>query len=154
VLEPAALTTGVDLIYFVLRVIERAVAVAHVPALLYRWRTQTTSTGHSKASEVMEIMEVGGFGENFAVGFNDADLCLRIREAARCCLMRIPCSSITRARLYSRAGLAQHDRHVMDWVDHWIRSPRPPDERTARWLKQAHTGPIIPYALIMHAEPK
>jgi GT2 family glycosyltransferase len=41
---------------FVLRVIERAVAVAHVPAVLYRWRTHTASAGHRKAAEVMETM--------------------------------------------------------------------------------------------------
>ena len=33
--------------------------------------------------------------------------------------------------------LAQHDRHVMAWVDHWMRSPQPPDEVTARWLETA-----------------
>jgi GT2 family glycosyltransferase len=51
--EQLTISNDID---FVLRVIERAVAVAHVPAVLYRWRTHTTSTGHSKASEVMETM--------------------------------------------------------------------------------------------------
>ena len=51
--EQLTISNDID---FVLRVIERATAVAHVPAVLYRWRTHTTSTGHSKASEVMETM--------------------------------------------------------------------------------------------------
>jgi GT2 family glycosyltransferase len=51
--EQLTISNDID---FVLRVIERAVAVAHVPAVLYRWRTHTASTGHQKASEVMETM--------------------------------------------------------------------------------------------------
>jgi len=38
---------------FVLRVIEEAGSVAHVPAVLYRWRTHETSTGHAKQEQVM-----------------------------------------------------------------------------------------------------
>lgn len=37
---------------FVLRALERARAVAHVPLFLYRWRTHRTSTGHDKADQV------------------------------------------------------------------------------------------------------
>ncbi len=37
---------------FVLRVLEIAGAVAHVPSVLYRWRTHDSSTGHAKQSEV------------------------------------------------------------------------------------------------------
>ena len=51
--EQLTISNDID---FVLRVIERAVTVAHVPAVLYRWRTHTASTGHRKASEVMETM--------------------------------------------------------------------------------------------------
>ena len=39
---------------FVLRVLEVANAVAHVPAVLYRWRTHEGSTGHTKQAQVME----------------------------------------------------------------------------------------------------
>ncbi len=38
---------------FVLRVIEQSRAVAHVPRVLYRWRTHGGSTGHSKRDEVI-----------------------------------------------------------------------------------------------------
>jgi GT2 family glycosyltransferase len=38
---------------FVLRVIEASRAVAHVPRVLYRWRTHGGSTGHAKRDEVM-----------------------------------------------------------------------------------------------------
>ncbi len=38
---------------FVLRALEHARAVAHVPAVLYRWRTHATSTGHGKQAAVM-----------------------------------------------------------------------------------------------------
>jgi hypothetical protein len=27
--------------------------------------------------------------------------------------------------------LDQHDRHVADWIDFWMHSPKPPDELTA-----------------------
>lgn len=37
---------------FVLRALERARAVAHVPLFLYRWRTHRTSTGHSRRDDV------------------------------------------------------------------------------------------------------
>ncbi|RYD19151.1 MAG: glycosyltransferase, partial [Lysobacteraceae bacterium] len=37
---------------FVLRVLERATAVAHVPSFLYRWRTHSTSTGHARKADV------------------------------------------------------------------------------------------------------
>ncbi|WP_292034917.1 MULTISPECIES: glycosyltransferase [unclassified Brevundimonas] len=39
---------------FVLRVIEKACSVAHVPAVLYRWRTHPGSAGHKSASVVTE----------------------------------------------------------------------------------------------------
>lgn len=38
---------------FVLRVIERARTITHIPAILYRWRTHTRSTGHARQDEVM-----------------------------------------------------------------------------------------------------
>lgn len=37
---------------FVLRALERAKGVAHVPLFLYRWRTHRTSTGHTKLDQV------------------------------------------------------------------------------------------------------
>jgi len=37
---------------FVLRVIEKAEHVAHIPALLYRWRIHQSSTGHARANQV------------------------------------------------------------------------------------------------------
>lgn len=37
---------------FVLRALERAKGIAHVPLFLYRWRTHRTSTGHDKADQV------------------------------------------------------------------------------------------------------
>jgi len=37
---------------FVLRVIERAETIAHVPRVLYRWRTHEASTGHDKKAQV------------------------------------------------------------------------------------------------------
>lgn len=39
---------------FVLRVLERAGTVAHIPVPLYRWRTHAGSAGHAKAASVME----------------------------------------------------------------------------------------------------
>ncbi len=48
--ETMPISADVD---FVLRVLEQAQAVAHIPYVLYRWRTQMTSTGHAKQSEVM-----------------------------------------------------------------------------------------------------
>jgi GT2 family glycosyltransferase len=47
--ERLAISADVD---FVLRVIEEARQVAHVPAVLYRWRTHAGSTGHAKQSSV------------------------------------------------------------------------------------------------------
>ncbi len=48
--ESLAISADVD---FVLRVIEQARTVAHVPAVLYRWRTHEGSTGHAKQKDVM-----------------------------------------------------------------------------------------------------
>lgn len=38
---------------FILRVIERAKLIAHVPVPLYRWRTHSQSAGHSRMADVM-----------------------------------------------------------------------------------------------------
>jgi GT2 family glycosyltransferase len=48
--ESLPISADVD---FVLRVLEVAGSVAHVPAILYRWRTHETSTGHAKQESVM-----------------------------------------------------------------------------------------------------
>jgi GT2 family glycosyltransferase len=48
--ESMKISADVD---FVLRVIEHAASVAHVPAVLYRWRTHGASTGHAKQDSVM-----------------------------------------------------------------------------------------------------
>ena len=48
--ETMPISADVD---FVLRILEQASIVAHVPYILYRWRTQATSTGHAKQSQVM-----------------------------------------------------------------------------------------------------
>jgi GT2 family glycosyltransferase len=39
---------------FILRAIEQSRSVAHIPRVLYRWRTHQTSTGHEKQGQVME----------------------------------------------------------------------------------------------------
>jgi GT2 family glycosyltransferase len=39
---------------FILRAIENSRTVAHIPRVLYRWRTHTTSTGHAKQGQVMD----------------------------------------------------------------------------------------------------
>jgi len=49
--ENLAISADVD---FVLRMIEAARAIAHVPAVLYRWRTHAASTGHAKQEAVMQ----------------------------------------------------------------------------------------------------
>jgi GT2 family glycosyltransferase len=43
----AGLTISAD-IDFVLRAIEQSRSVAHIPRVLYRWRTHVTSTGHDR----------------------------------------------------------------------------------------------------------
>ena len=48
--EAMAISADVD---FVLRMIEAARVVTHVPAVLYRWRTHGGSTGHAKQDAVM-----------------------------------------------------------------------------------------------------
>ncbi|MCB8880346.1 glycosyltransferase [Acidisoma cellulosilytica] len=45
-----AISADVD---FILRVIEESQRVAHIPRVLYRWRTHATSTGHEKQGQVM-----------------------------------------------------------------------------------------------------
>ncbi len=47
--ESLPISADVD---FVLRVIEAAETIAHVPSVLYRWRTHERSTGHAKQGEV------------------------------------------------------------------------------------------------------
>ncbi|GAB0116970.1 glycosyltransferase family 2 protein [Acidisoma sp. 7E03] len=49
--ERLAISADVD---FVLRVIEESRVIAHVPRVLYRWRTHETSTGHAKQAQVMD----------------------------------------------------------------------------------------------------
>jgi GT2 family glycosyltransferase len=46
-----AISADVD---FILRAIEQSRSVAHIPRVLYRWRTHASSTGHDKQGEVME----------------------------------------------------------------------------------------------------
>ena len=46
-----AISADVD---FILRAIEQCRSVAHIPRVLYRWRTHKTSAGHEKQSQVME----------------------------------------------------------------------------------------------------
>ena len=48
--ETMAISADVD---FVLRMIEAAAVVTHVPAVLYRWRTHGGSTGHARQDVVM-----------------------------------------------------------------------------------------------------
>jgi len=48
--ESMAISADID---FVLRVLEASRTVAHVPGVLYRWRTHSASTGHAKQSQVM-----------------------------------------------------------------------------------------------------
>lgn len=48
--EAMPISADVD---FVLRVLERARAVAHLPRVLYRWRTHEGSAGHARADAVM-----------------------------------------------------------------------------------------------------
>jgi GT2 family glycosyltransferase len=48
--ESMSISADVD---FVLRAIEASRRVVHVPAVLYRWRTHSTSTGHAKQQTVM-----------------------------------------------------------------------------------------------------
>ncbi|AHJ64306.1 Glycosyltransferase [Granulibacter bethesdensis] len=52
--ESMAISADVD---FVLRIIEHARTIAHVPRVLYRWRTHSGSTGHSKKQQVMEATQ-------------------------------------------------------------------------------------------------
>ena len=47
--ESLPISADVD---FVLRVIEAARTIAHVPSVLYRWRTHERSTGHARQAEV------------------------------------------------------------------------------------------------------
>ena len=49
--EGMAISADVD---FVLRVLEQARNVVHVPAVLYRWRTHSKSTGHQSQARVMD----------------------------------------------------------------------------------------------------
>ena len=49
--ESLPISADVD---FVLRAIERAGAVAHIPRVLYRWRTHEGSAGHARQNEVMQ----------------------------------------------------------------------------------------------------
>ena len=51
--ESLPISADVD---FVLRVIEAAKAVAHVPSVLYRWRTHGESAGHARQAMVTETM--------------------------------------------------------------------------------------------------
>ena len=49
--ESMAISADVD---FVLRMLEASRKLVHVPAVLYRWRTHATSTGHAKQETVMD----------------------------------------------------------------------------------------------------
>ncbi len=49
--ESMSISADVD---FVLRVLERSRTVAHVPAVLYRWRTHAASAGHASQDRVMD----------------------------------------------------------------------------------------------------
>jgi GT2 family glycosyltransferase len=49
----ASLTISAD-VDFILRVIEQSRSVAHIPRVLYRWRTHEASAGHERQGQVME----------------------------------------------------------------------------------------------------
>jgi GT2 family glycosyltransferase len=49
--ESMAISADVD---YVLRVLEAAKTIAHVPGVLYRWRTHGSSTGHAKKAQVTQ----------------------------------------------------------------------------------------------------
>jgi GT2 family glycosyltransferase len=49
--EGMTISADVD---FILRALERTRVVAHVPAILYRWRTHSQSTGHAKQADVTD----------------------------------------------------------------------------------------------------
>ena len=51
--ETLPISADVD---FILRVIEQARVVTHVPSVLYRWRTHGESAGHAKQAQVTETM--------------------------------------------------------------------------------------------------
>jgi GT2 family glycosyltransferase len=51
--ESMSISADVD---FVLRILERARGVAHIPEVLYRWRTHDASLGHERRHEVTKAM--------------------------------------------------------------------------------------------------
>lgn len=69
----ASLTISHD-VDFVLRALEAARTVTHIPDILYRWRTDATSAGHSRIGDVMDATAALKTDHLRRIGFPDAEV--------------------------------------------------------------------------------
>jgi len=147
--ETLAISADVD---FVLRILEVAETVAHVPTVLYRWRTHATSTGHAKQSQVMEATKSaiarhlqrsniaatvsdGVFFNQFRVDYpaDDGEILIVIPTKNKADLLKTCISSIER----TAKGIAY--RIVV--IDH--ESNEPATKRYLQKIAARHT--VMPY---------
>ena len=147
--ESMAISADVD---FVLRALEASAQVAHVPGVLYRWRTHGSSTGHSKKAQVTEAtinalqrhLDRLGTGARASEGvwFNqyridwpapDGLVLVVIPTRNGCAFLRTAISSI------ERTAADTHYRLVV--IDH-----QSDDEETIAYLKEvAENHIVMPY---------
>ncbi len=147
--ETMAISADVD---FVLRALEGARHVAHVPYVLYRWRTHAASTGHAKQAQVMAATRHAlqrhldrlqtGAAVSDGVWFNqfhvdwpaaEGEILIVIPTKNKVDLLRTCISSIERT--------AGDSRYRLVVVDH-----QSDDPETRRYLKQiARRHTVMPY---------
>ena len=148
--ESLAISADVD---FVLRVIEAARTVAHVPKVLYRWRTHEASAGHAKRAEVSRATQAAlarhldrlgrGAAVSEGLGFNEyrvdwpddgGEVLVVIPTKNRVDLLRTCIDSI------ERTSPGEALRIVV--IDHQSTDPK-----TVRYLgKIAERHTVMPYA--------
>ncbi len=128
--EGMAISADVD---FVLRAAERAATIAHVPRVLYRWRTHPESAGHQRRDQVMAATQgaisrhlerlgraatvAAGLGFNqFRVDWPDdgGEVLIVIPTKDRVDLLRLCIESVERTAAGERYRIVVVDHHSTD----------------------------------------
>ena len=137
---------------FVLRVLERAGTVAHVPAVLYRWRTHAASAGHASQPRVMEAtrgalqrhLDRCGTGATAAAGVAFNQFAVTWPAAPGRILIVIPTrnkADLLRAAVESIERTAAGADYRIVIIDH--QSTEAPAKRLLATLARRHT--VMPY---------
>lgn len=121
-------------------------AEAYEGGPLNRWRRRrqvSAVTGALMAVDRLAFEQVGGFNERLAVGYNDIDLCLRVRAAGQKviyepALEAIHHESKTRGRNDDGAKTEWDNGELRDLHDHWGEALQADPGKNPQWVS-AHS---------------